>query len=94
MVSPKNNPPPFLLSNQQYPPTVTETNHIHYHSPSKRKHLSLPRDDKHFNFPTQKDFSSPNGSFLDYVENNPSKKEPPNQNTDLTWVNTLAAKLT
>jgi len=33
MVTPKNNP----HSNQQYPPTATETNHTHYPLRSKRK---------------------------------------------------------
>lgn len=32
--------------------------------------------------------------FFNYAENNRSSKESPNQNTSLSWVNTLATNLT
>lgn len=94
MVSSKNiiTPPP--QSNHQHSPNVTETNYTHFHSPRTSRHHSPPRAVKHFKLPTQKNFSLPNGSFLEYVHNSHSINEPPNQNNDLTWVNTLAINLT
>jgi len=94
MVSSKNINPHPPQSNHQHSPNVTETNYTHFHSPRISRHHSPSRAVKHFKLPTQKNFSLPNGSVLEYVHNNYSINEPSNQNNDLTWVNTLSNNLT
>jgi len=93
MVSSKILPPP-PQSNHQYTPNVTETYYTNFHFPSTSKHHSPQRVVKHFKLPTQKNFSLTIGSFLEYVHNSHSVIELPNQNNDLTWVNTLSTNLT
>ena len=65
------------------------------HQFSKKPRYRSPiRTTKHFNVPTLNSFSLPNGSFLNYAaNNNASKHEPTIQNSDITWINTLASKL-
>lgn len=65
------------------------------HQFSKKPRCRSPiRTTKHFNVPTQNSFSLPNSSFLNYAaNNNASKHEPTTQNSDITWINTLASKL-
>lgn len=81
-------------SNHQHSPSVTETNYTYLHSLlSTSRHHSPPRVVKHFKLPTHKNFSLPNGSFLEYVHNSHSINKPSNQNNDLTWVNNLSTNL-
>lgn len=86
--------PPFPQSNLQHTPNVTESNYTHFHSPRTSRHHSPSQAVKHFKLPTLKNFSLPNGSFLEHVQNSHPVNELPNQNNDLTWVNTLSTNLT
>jgi len=74
-----------------FDPTLS-TNNPHQRS-KKPRYRSPPRTVNHFNIPKQNNFSLPNGSFLNYASNHLSKKESISQNSDLTWINTLALKL-
>lgn len=71
---------------------VLPTNNLHQ-LPKKPRQRSPIRTTKHFNVPTPINFSLPNGSYLNYASNNLSKHESTDLNSNFTWINTLASKL-
>ncbi|KAL4119464.1 hypothetical protein QTP88_012271 [Uroleucon formosanum] len=72
-------------------PTLPSNNSHKLHK--KPRYRSPFRAANYPNIPAQNNFSLPNGSFLRYASNNTSNSETSPQNTDFTWINTLALKL-
>jgi len=89
MVSlPKSSPP---QSHPISPPTAVSSNRPYHHYIKKARTRSPTLVSKHFNLPTQKYFSYPNGSYLKYASECHNNNDNSNQNADFSWVSTLTS---
>jgi hypothetical protein len=81
---------PRSFQSTSFPTLHSNNSHKLHKKPRYRSPIHAVNN---FNIPAQNNFSLPNGSFLKYASNNTSNTEASSQNTDFTWINTLALKL-